>query len=230
MMIRVAVRVIFTRFGGTGPLKYKLLTVFQPQFVLSDFVLRFEQSFTKIPLMKNITLALFASLLVLSSCSGLKVTQHYDEEIDFTQHKSFFLMPPDPFIDLYINQYDKELLLRSIADELKARGYKQNEATGDLAVNIFLVMNDKTGFTNYNNYYHLSGYRFVYTWGYGSGAFYQYTIKKGTLIIDVFDNRSKKLAWQVVGIGTVEEDPLKRTKNIPHVIQKMFYKYPVKKK
>ena len=143
--------------------------------------------------MKNITIAVLTLLLVLSSCSGLKVTQHYDEEIDLTQHKSFFIMPPDPFIDLHVNRYDKELLLRSIADEMKARGYKQNEATGDLVVNMFLIMNDQTGFTNYNSYYNMSGYRFVYTWGYGySGGYYQYTIKKGTLIIDVFDNHSKK--------------------------------------
>jgi hypothetical protein len=50
------------------------------------------------------------------------------------------------------------------------------------------------------------------------------------LIIDVFDNRLKKLAWQAIGNGSVEEDEIKRSKNIPHVIQKMFYKYPVKKK
>jgi hypothetical protein len=180
--------------------------------------------------MKNITLALIALLLLMSACSGLKVAQHYDEEIDFTQHKSFFIMPPDPFIDLYVNKYEKELLLRSIAEEMKARGYKQNEATGDLVVNMSLIMNDKTGFTNYNQYYNLSGYRFVYTWGYGySGGYYQYTIKKGTLIIDVFDNRLKKLAWQAIGNGSIEEDEVKRAQNIPHVIQKMFYKYPVKK-
>jgi hypothetical protein len=180
--------------------------------------------------MRITTIALSALYLLLSSCSGLKVTQHYDEEIDFSTHKTFFIMPPDPFIDLHVNPYDKELLLSSIAREMKERGYKQNEATGDLVVNMFLVMNDQTGFTNYNNYYHLSGYRFIYTWGYGSGPFYQYTVKKGTLIIDVFDNRSKKLAWQAIGNGTVEEDPVKRSKNIPHVIQRMFYKYPVKKK
>jgi len=181
--------------------------------------------------MRNPILAVLTLLFVLSSCSGLKVAQHYDEEIDFTQHKSFFIMPPDPFVDLHVNKYDKELLLYYIADEMKARGYKQNEATGDLVVNMSLIMNDKTGFTNYNQYYHMSGYRFVYTWGYGySGGYYQYTIKKGTLIIDVFDNRSKKLAWQAIGNGSVEEDEIKRSKNIPHVIQKMFYKYPVEKK
>ena len=181
--------------------------------------------------MKNPIIAVLTLLFVLSSCSGLKVAQHYDEEMDFTLHKSFFIMPPDPFVDIHVNKYDKELLLHYIADEMKARGYKQNEATGDLVVNMSLIMNDETGFTNYNQYYNMSGYRFVYTWGYGySGGYYQYTIKKGTLIIDVFDNRLKKLAWQAIGNGSVEEDEIKRSKNIPHVIQKMFYKYPVEKK
>ncbi len=73
--------------------------------------------------MKNLAIAFITLLLVLSSCSGLKVAQHYDEEIDFTQHKTFFIMPPDPFIDLHVNKYEKEILLNSIADEMKARGY-----------------------------------------------------------------------------------------------------------
>jgi len=90
--------------------------------------------------MRNPILAVLTLLFVLSSCSGLKVAQHYDEEIDFTQHKSFFIMPPDPFVDLHVNKYDKELLLYYIADEMKARGYKQNEATGDLVVNMSLIM------------------------------------------------------------------------------------------
>ena len=58
---------------------------------------------------------------------------------------------------------------------------------------------------------------------------FQYTITKGTLIIDVFDHRAKKLLWQGVGIGTVEDDQLQRQKNIPRVVEKIFWKYPVKK-
>ena len=100
--------------------------------------------------MKNTSAAVLILILVLSSCSGLKVAQHYDEEIDFNAHKTFFIMPPDPFIDLHVNKYDKELLIHYIAEEMKARGYTQHEATGDLVVNMSLIMNDKTGFTNYN--------------------------------------------------------------------------------
>ncbi len=181
--------------------------------------------------MKNISFLLFAFLL-LSSCSGLKITQHYDEEADFSAHKTFFILPPEPMFDVKVNRYDKELLMRCIADEMKARGYIQQEANGDLSVNMFIIMDEQTGITNYNSYYTMGGWGYYSSFGYGygyGGGNYMYTIKKGTLLIDVFDHHAKKLLWQGVGIGTVEEDQVRRQKNIPHVIEKIFYKYPVKK-
>ena len=179
--------------------------------------------------MRN-TYILFVALLLLSACSGLKVTQRYDEETDFSKYKTFFMLPPDPIIDIHVNRYDKELLLRSIADEMKSRGYIQNEASGDLSVNMFVILDDKTGITNYSTFYTMGGWGYYYPFGYGyGGGNYQYTITKGTLLIDVFDHRSKKLVWQGVGIGTVDDDQLRRQKNIPTTIAKIFWKYPLKK-
>ena len=185
----------------------------------------------KNPTMKN-TLFLLAASILLSSCSGLKITQFYDEEADFSVHKTFFILPPDPMIDIKVNRYDKEVLLRSIADEMKARGYTQQEANGDLSVNMFVILDDKTGITNYNSYYTMGGWGYYSSFGYGygyGGGNYQYTITKGTLLIDVFDHRAKKLLWQGVGVGTVEEDEVRRHRNLPKVVQKIFWKYPVKK-
>jgi hypothetical protein len=172
----------------------------------------------------------FFLVFLLASCSGLKVTQHYDEEADFNVHQTFFMLPPDPIVDVKVNRYDKELLLRSIAEEMKARGYTQQEANGDLAVNMFLIFDDKTGITNYTSFYTMGGWGYYYPFGYGyGGGNYQYTITKGTLLIDVFDQRSKKLLWQGVAIGTVSDDQLERQRNIPKVISKVFFKYPKKK-
>ena len=133
-------------------------------------------------------------------------------------------------------QYDKELLLRSIAEEMKARGYIQQEASGDISVNIsvnmFVIMDEQTGITNYNSFYTMGGWGYYSSFGYGygyGGGNYMYTVKKGTLIIDVFDHRGKKLLWQGVGIGTVSDDQVHRQKNIPRVVEKIFWKYPVRK-
>ena len=118
-------------------------------------------------------------------------------------------------------------VLRSIAQEMKARGYTQQEANGDLSVNMFVILDDKTGITNYTSFYTMGGWGYYYPFGYGyGGGNYQYTVTNGTLIIDVFDHHGKKLLWQGVGIGTVSDDQHKRQKNIPKVISKIFWKYP----
>jgi hypothetical protein len=167
------------------------------------------------------------AILLLPGCSGLKVTQHYDKEADFSRYKTFSILPPDPMIDVKVNRYDKELLLRSIADEMKSCGYVQQEANGDLSVNMFVIIDDKTGITNYTSFYTMGGWGYYYPFGYGyGGGNYMYTITSGTLIIDVFDHRGKNLIWQGVGIGTVSDDQVQRQKNIPKTVRKIFWKFP----
>ncbi len=132
------------------------------------------------PVHKIVPAMLLASLL-LPACSGLKITQHYDEEADFSSYRTFFMLPTDPAVDIKVNRYDKELLLRSIAGEMKSRGYTQNEAGGDLSVNMFVILDDKTGITNYTSFYTMGGWDYHYPFGYGyGGGNYQYTITKGT--------------------------------------------------
>ena len=171
--------------------------------------------------------ALLIIILLLSSCSGIKVSQRYDEEADFGVHKTFFILPTDPMVDVKVNRYDKELLLHSIAEEMKARGYTQQEANGDLSVNLFVILDDKTGITNYTSFYTMGGWGYYYPFGYGyGGGNYQYTVTSGTLLVDVFDHHGKNLLWQGVAIGNIDDDQLKRQKNIPKVISRMFIKYP----
>ncbi len=180
--------------------------------------------------MMRIFPVLLVFALLLSACSGLKITQNYDEEADFGAFKTFFILPTDPMVDVKVNRYDKELLLRSIADEMKARGYVQQEANGDLSVNMFIILDDETGVTNYTSFYTMGGWGYYYPFGYGyGGGNYRYTVTKGTLLIDVFNHHGKNLLWQGVGIGTVSDDQLERQKNIPRVIMKMFFNYPKSK-
>lgn len=181
--------------------------------------------------MKNLFL-IVAATLFLSSCGGIKVTQTYNEEADFSIYKTFFILPTDPIIDVKVNRYDKEALISAIANEMKSRGYTQQEANGDLSVNLYIILDEQTGITNYSSYYTMGGWGYYSSFGYGygyGGGNYMLTIEKGTVLIDVFDNRGKNLLWQGVGIGTVDDDPVRRQKNIPKVVEKIFYRFPVKK-
>jgi hypothetical protein len=51
------------------------------------------------------------------------------------------------------------------------------------------------------------------------------TYDKGTLVIDIWDVRTKKAIWRGVATGVVKEDPTKMTKQIDKVIAKMAKKF-----
>lgn len=51
------------------------------------------------------------------------------------------------------------------------------------------------------------------------------TYDKGTLVIDIWDVRTKKAVWRGVATGVVKEDPTKMTKQIDKVIAKMVKKF-----
>jgi len=178
---------------------------------------------------KILSITLLAFLV--SSCASVRVTQNYDSQVDFTKFKTFFIMPTPGQMDVTISPADKQRILSSVAQEMKSRGYSQNEANGNLSVSVFLILDNKTGYTSYTNYYSYGGYGYYSSFGYGyGGGGYQYTIKEGTLIIDIFDTNTKQLVWQGIGAGTVSDDPIQRQKGIPKAITKIFWGYPIKKK
>jgi hypothetical protein len=53
-----------------------------------------------------------------------------------------------------------------------------------------------------------------------------YTI--GTLVVDLFDDRPKKLIWRGKATDILPEDPKKTTKRLSKDIEKLFKKFPPK--
>lgn len=68
-------------------------------------------------------------------------------------------------------------------------------------------------------------------WGWGGGMSttsyntYDYTV--GTLVCDVFHTGDKKLIWEGVGSGTVDDNPQSREDGIPKAVAKIMAQYPV---
>jgi hypothetical protein len=104
----------------------------------------------------------------------------------------------------------------------------------DLAITLYLVLEQKTSTTAYTNYYGGRGYgrysRGSWGWvnGYANTTYSESDYIKGTLVIDVYDNSTNQLIWQAVASGTVKENPKKRDKGIPKLAAKMLKKFPVK--
>ena len=129
-----------------------------------------------------------------------------------------------------MNDITKEKVLFAVEKELSIRAISENELNGDISININFIRKDKIGtssYTDYNGYYSYGYYRPM---GYSTTSYYNYTYTEGSIVIDIFDETTKKLIWQ----GTAKQDfnsepssPIS-TEKINYIIQNIFKKYPVK--
>lgn len=189
--------------------------------------------------MKRIVYLLLVSTIIVG-CSSISVTTDYDKTADFNSFKTYSFYEWKEESDQLLTNFDKERIKNSVGEELEARGYTFKEGEADLTVSLFVVLEQKTSRTAYTNHYG-GGYYGYDDWDYGYGGSWgggigtsstTYTETDyidGTLVIDIFDTSTRKIVWQGVGSGTVDEDPQKREKTMPNEITQIFYAFPKKK-
>jgi len=90
--------------------------------------------------MKKVVLLLL-SIILLSSCSAVKVITDYDSNVDFNKYKTFAFYKPE--IDkAKISDLDKKRILRAIESELLAKGFTKSNKP-DMLVGIFTKSREK---------------------------------------------------------------------------------------
>ncbi len=190
-------------------------------------------------MIKKFILAALTPLLFLG-CSSLKVTMNYDSTFDFTNFKSYSFygwhqesskIPP----------HVRQNIQLAFADEFGKRGMMYDATdSGDVVISLFIAVDKETSRTYYNNYYAGGPYGYAqpgWGWGvgygygypgYGPGTYEETDYYTGTLVCDVFDRRTKRLAWQgVVSKAINTTNAKQQAKNIPMVVGRLMKTYPV---
>lgn len=172
------------------------------------------------------------SLYILGGCSQVKIIADYDKDSDFPNLKTYMFLPWREINSEMVDDFNKEIFYSAIENELDARGYKKVSSNAEMAVNILVIVEKGTAYSAYRGYYNYGGYGYYYPFGMGySTVRYQaYENLTGTLVIDIFDHKGKKLIWQGVAVGEVKEKSNNRKKKIEKVVSRIFWKYPVQKK
>lgn len=187
--------------------------------------------------MKNLIplLALFAISSLLTSCGeSITLSNDYDKSVDFTNYRSFGFLDWPEENNKIVNEFDKNRLIEATKAEFAARGmtYMDDVKSADIAVNIFVTTEQKTEHQAYTNYYG-GGYGYYYSPYMGMGSS-STTVREvnyivGTIIVDVFDVNNKKLVWQGLGQGVVDDNPKNRDEGVEDVMGKIIGQYPVPK-
>ncbi len=173
--------------------------------------------------------------LFLTGMLQAQVKSDYDKTIDFTKYKTYSFAGWQNDSDKLINDLDKTRILDAFKAEFDARNMTLVEDNADAVVTLFLVIDNKTSTTAYTNYMGGMGMGYGYGWGMGMGAgmgtstttYSENDYEVGTLVVDVYDAGTKKLAWQGVLQKTINEKASKRDKTIPKNAAKIMKQYPV---
>lgn len=172
--------------------------------------------------MKTLRFLPLLFVFLIASCSAVRVNSDYDKSVDFSPYKTYAFYKTG--IDkVEISDLDKKRILRSIDEEMTAKGFIKSE-TPDLLININAKAEKNV---NVNQFY--SGYG--YGWGFGWNPYWGgnnsvYTSTDGILTIDLIDAKKKELIWQGEGTGYLTKNTDKKDENIKTFVTKILTLYP----
>ncbi len=177
--------------------------------------------------MKTIKFLPVLLLVLLTSCSSVKVYDDYDKNVDFTQFKTYAFQKSG--IDkVEISDLDKKRILRAIDEQMALKGFTKSE-NPDLLVNIFTKEREQVEVSQFN-----AGWG--YGWGYGwnpymwGGNSTVSSYVEGTLYIDLIDAKKRELVWQGQGVGVLTQNREKKEALINEFVAKILAQYPPVKK
>jgi hypothetical protein len=176
-----------------------------------------------------LTLAL-VTLMMPALAMAQKTSYDYDKAANFAGYKSYAFKEGtkagQPLID--------DRIVAALEAELAAKGLTKSDTNPDVFVVYHVAVDKQKDISTYSSGY-AGGYG-PYGWGYGGGWAGGTThtnvkdILMGTLVVDIADAGTRKLAWRGMGVKevNVQASPEKRDKSITGAMKKMFKNYPPK--
>ena len=191
--------------------------------------------------MKNFFKLVLSAVLITCTYATVnaQANSDYDKTIDFTKYSTYSFAGWQDNSDQLLNDIDKNRILTAFKQEFTARNMTLVTANADVVVTLYFVINNKTSTTAYTDYNRGMGYGRVGMrrgWGMGVGGvgmgsatttYSENDYQVGTMVVDVYDGGTKKLAWQGTYQKTITTNTKKREKNIPKAVKKLMKEYPV---
>ena len=179
--------------------------------------------------------AVLITFALISACgSTTKIHSDYDHSLDFSQYKTYGYYSPMGIKNANYSSLLGQMFRSAIDAQMLPRGYVKS-SNPDILINVSARLEDKTKVTTMSDphmgggYYGYRGGMYDPWGGYGYGTsthVSQYT--EGTVNVDMVDVKQKRMIWEGVAIGRVDEkeknDELRSDINTG--VAEMFENYP----
>src|SRR6266849_2986512 len=162
--------------------------------------------------------------LFAGKSSAQQVKTDYDRSANFGQYKTYSWEQVKTKDAL-----DVDRIKTAVNAALAAKGWTQVDSGGDVCiVAIEITHNRQTLNTFYDRFGGGWGWRRFGGGGFGEATTTTETYKVGTLVVDLFDAKTKKLLWRGTSSDTLSNNSEKNIKNLDKGVEKLFKQFPPK--
>jgi Domain of unknown function (DUF4136) len=159
-------------------------------------------------------------LLFAGSISAGQVKTDYDRNADFGQYKTYSweqVKTQDPL--------DVDRIKNSVNAALAAKGWTQVDSGGDVSVVAVEITRDRQTLNTYYDGFG-GGWRWRGFGGMGEATTTTETYKVGSLVVDLFDAKTRQLIWRGNSSDTLSNNSNKNIQNLDKDVEKMFKNFP----
>lgn len=173
--------------------------------------------------MQRVVFALVAMMFLFAGkSSAQQVKTDYDRGTNFNQYKTYsweHVKTKDAL--------DVDRIKSAVNAALAAKGWTQVGSGGDVSiVAMEITREQQTLNTFYDGFGGAWGWRRFGGGGFGEATTTTDTYKVGTLVVDLFDTKTKKLLWRSSSTDTLSNNSNKNINNLDKGAAKMFKKFP----
>ncbi len=149
-----------------------------------------------------------------------QVKTDYDRGADFKQYKTYSWEQVKTRDALLVDR-----IKSSVNATLSAKGWTLVDSGGDVSVVAMeMTSNQQTLNTFYDGFG--GGWRWRGFGGLGEATTTTETYKVGTLVVDLFDTKTKNLVWRGTASEAISNNSDKNIKNLGKAVEKMFKQFP----
>lgn len=169
-------------------------------------------------------LAILGLLLALAACSTPRVYTDYNPDAQFATYRSYsWRERPEKAPPLV-----QQRIVDAIDAQLRAKGWTLMPDGGDVALAAHVASRQEYELDTFYSDPFWGGWYWRGGWGMRTGIdttrVRSYTV--GTLVLDMFDTRTKQAIWRGTAEGTVSKNPEKVNADIQTAVAKMFAQFP----
>jgi hypothetical protein len=162
------------------------------------------------------------AFFIVGSSSAQQVKTDYDRSANFSQYKTYSWEQVKTR-----NPLDADRIKNAVNAALAAKGWTQVNSGGDVSVVAMEITRDQqTLNTFYDGFGGGWGWRRFGAGGFGEATTTTETYKVGTVVVDLFDAKTKQLIWRASASDTLSNNSDKNIKSLDKGVNKMFNHFP----